>query len=283
MFKKAIAFPSIAAAIANPDVQLVEDKENIEESAKTDSTMQSLAAIHTRARAGETGFDQYTYKGVNKFLAFSQIEGSDGWTICINAPVSDFTDGVMTTIYVSIALMVIFIGLGLFAAIKIANGIANPISIFADRVSKLAEGEMTSPMPDVEAASTEIQVLKQSLQHTLNNTKLVISDIDYLLTDISNGNLDIFSKCPESYVDDYRDIFTAFRRLKKRLSQSFGDISSVAEQVSAGLSQVSFGAQSLAQGATEQASSVEALSSQAEVLKNQIGQFKLATSFSTEE
>ena len=50
--------------IADADVQLVIDKENIPELAKTNASLQSLAAIFSKAIAGETGFDRYTYKGV---------------------------------------------------------------------------------------------------------------------------------------------------------------------------------------------------------------------------
>ncbi|NCB05593.1 MAG: hypothetical protein EOM69_08735, partial [Clostridia bacterium] len=48
--------------IADPDTQLVIDRENIEELAKENTALKSLADIHTKARAGEAGFDRYTYK-----------------------------------------------------------------------------------------------------------------------------------------------------------------------------------------------------------------------------
>lgn len=246
--------------IADPDVQLVADKENIEEIAKTDSSTSSLAALHTKARAGSAGFGQYTYKGVKKFLAYAPIDGSNGWIMCILAPVSDFTGGAKTTVYISIALMVLFIAVGIFGSIYIANRVVNPISVFVGRLSKLSEGDVTSPMPEFDAVSSEFHILKSALDTTIKNTSLVITDIDYLLTQISSGNLDIFSRCPERYVGDYRHILTALRRLKKGLTESFGNILSVSEQVSAGASQVSSGAQTLAQGATEQASSIEELS-----------------------
>lgn len=246
--------------VAYIDDQSIIDKKNIFEMAKAQAALQPLVDSFKKAETGESGLSKYTYQGINKFLAYAPIDGSDGWVVCITAPVNDFTSGVTTTIYITIGLMVLFLAFGIFASLLITKGVVNPISIFVDRLSKLADGDVTSPLPQFEATSSEFQILKQSVESTLNNTEKVITDIDYLLSAIAGGNLDIFSKASERYVGDYSHILTGLRQLKKGLTETFQNILTVAEQVSAGSSQVSFGAQSLAQGATEQASSVQELS-----------------------
>jgi methyl-accepting chemotaxis protein len=246
--------------ISDPDTELIANEENIEESAKTNSMFTSLASLHARVRAGETGFDTYRYKGVNKFLAFSPIEGSNGWSMCILAPVSDFTGNVVTTIYVTVALIIIFVIGGIIGTIYIANRVVDPLKIYINRLSALADGDISTPFPDVTAASHEFAVLKSSIKGTLEHTGAIIRDVDYLLTEFSSGNFDVFSKESEAYVGDYKHILTSLRTLKRGLTDSFQNILQVSEQVSAGASQVSFGSQSLAQGATEQASSVQELS-----------------------
>ena len=246
--------------ISDPDTELVANKENIEESAKTNSMFASLASLHARVRAGETGFDTYRYKGINKFLAYAPIEGSNGWSICILAPVSDFTGGVTTTIYGAAILLVIIILVGVFGCIYIANRVVGPLKIYIDRLSKLSDGDISTPFPDVASTSSEFAVLKSSIKGTINHTGAIIRDIDYLLTEFSGGNFDVFSKETDAYVGDYKHILTSFRTLKHGMTDSFQNILQVSEQVSAGASQVSYGSQSLAQGATEQASSVQELS-----------------------
>ncbi len=247
-------------AIANVDTQRIIGKSNIGELSKTNASLKEMAELHAKALKGETGFGQYTYEGVRKFLAYAPVTGSNGWAIFINAPVSDFTGRVMTTIYVSIALAAVFILIGIFGCIYIAERVVGPIKLFINRLSALAAGDVVSPMPVFEAASAEFAVLKSSMESTLNNTGAIIKDIDYLLSEIAGGNFDIFSRETEKYIGDYKHILTSFRKLKKGLTESFENILQVSEQVSAGASQVSFGAQSLAQGATEQASSVQELS-----------------------
>ena len=54
---------------------------------------------------GESGFGTYFYGGSNKLLAFAPIEGTDGWSIAINAPLSDF----MGMTYIAILIVIIIL------------------------------------------------------------------------------------------------------------------------------------------------------------------------------
>lgn len=246
--------------IADPDMQNVMNKENIEEMAKTNPKMASLAAVHTKVREGKPGFDRYTYSGVRKFLAYSPIGGSDGWSVCVNAPEGDFTGGVTLAIYISIGTLILFIIAGIAVAVIIATKIANPITAFVGRLAKLSEGDVTSPVPQVRATSTEISLLKDSLDQTLQTTGSIIGDISYMLDNMANGDFSVSSRASERYHGDYQSILHALEQIKSGLSSSFFNILQVADQVSSGSAQVSVGAQSLAQGATEQASSIQELS-----------------------
>ena len=242
------------------DDKYITEKNNLQEMVKSAPALQPLYDSFGKASAGELGFSQYVFKGVKKLNSYAPIAASDGWVIIINAPTSDFTSGVTTTIYVSIALMVLFLIVGFFGSRIIAKSITSPITIFVGRLTKLAEGDVTSPLPTFDASSREFQLLKRSIEKTLDNTETVFEDIDYLLTEMSDGNFDVTAKATEKYVGDYEHILTAFKRLKKGLTESFLHILEVSEQVTDGSAQVSNGAQTLAQGATEQASSIEELS-----------------------
>jgi methyl-accepting chemotaxis protein len=246
--------------IANPDVSLVESKDNVIERAKTDSSLEKLASILTNALAGNSDFDTYTYKNVNKFVAYAPVSGTDGWSIFVGAPKADFMETVTYAIIASIILALLSILLGTIVTGKMTKGLAIPITSIMNRLSKFAEGDVSTPIPNITTTSLELDSLKKSMTLATENTGALIEDIDYLLTEISNGNLDIHSKVSERYVGDYENIRTSFRRLKQGLNESFGVILQISEQVSAGSAQVSSGAQTLAQGATEQASSIQELS-----------------------
>lgn len=246
--------------IADLDVQLVKDKENIPDQAKTNSNLKSLASIYNKGISGESGFGEYKYKGVSKFVAYAPIAGSDGWSIYVGAPQNDFTQGVTSAIIIAIIIMVGSMLIGFFIATVMTKSLETALGGVIKRLSEFAAGDVVSPMPDVETNSYESVVLKQTTALMIENTSAIVRDIDYLLKEISSGDFDITSRETNRYVGDYRNILVSFRALKRGLTESFESIKQVSTQVSAGSSQVSVGAQSLAQGATEQASSVQELS-----------------------
>ncbi|MBP8640676.1 MAG: methyl-accepting chemotaxis protein [Oscillospiraceae bacterium] len=233
---------------------------NISEAAKTNSALSTLAAVQAKAMTGESGFDRYTYNGVKKFAAYAPIEGTDGWSMFVSAPVADFTKGVTTAIYVAIIITIISILIGFVIATIMTRSLETALGGVIVRIQAFAQGDVTSPMQDVEANSYESAVLRDCTKLMVENTGAVVKDIDYILTEMANGNFNLFSKAPDKYVGDYANILTSVRNMKKSINESFHGIAQVSDQVSAGSSQVSFGAQSLAQGTTEQASSVQELS-----------------------
>ena len=256
--------------IADPDVELVTNKENIPKLAQTNTSLKSLADIFNKAMDGESGFGKYTYKGVKKFVAYTPVAGTDGWSICIAAPEKEFTEGVTQTIYISIALLILLLVIGTYVTKAMVKTLAVPITGVMNRLSDFAKGDVKSPVIDGDSVSLELDNLKKSLVFTTENTSAIIQDIDYLMEEIANGNLDASSKAPEKYIGDYENILKSFNRLKHGLNGSFGDILQVSEQVSAGSSQVSSGAQTLAQGATEQASSIQELSASIVEISNRV-------------
>lgn len=246
--------------IASPVMDDVKNKTNFINEAKANAGFQSLANIMTQAISGKTGFTTYTYGGVKKFVATDSISGSDGWVVCLSAPVSDFTQAVTQTIYVSVGLVILFLIIGISIMRKMIRSLEVPITQIVDRLAQFAAGDVVSPMPEIDAGTLELSSLVNSTKFTVENTGAIIKDIDYLLTEMSNGNFDIQTEDSNMYIGDYENILTAFKRLKEGLTDSFRNIIAVSDQVSAGASQVSSGAQSLAQGSTEQASSIQELS-----------------------
>ena len=246
---------------ADSDVQLVKDMENIEQDAAANASgSQELAAIHTKARVGGIGSASYKYNGTNEVLAYTAIEGSNGWTMVLFTPRTDFTSSIMSTIYISLGLAIFFALFAFFGSNYIASRVASPVSVFVNRLSTLAEGDVNTPLPPFDATSTEFHVLDAALSKTITSTSHVIADLDHLLSEFASGNLNARSANADMYVGDYNHLLLAMRRLRDGLTDIFKHILLVAEQVSAGSLQVSSGAQTLAQGATEQASSVQELS-----------------------
>lgn len=233
--------------------------QNIEELAKTDSTWSELAVYAADMRAGNSGVGQYKATGAKKLIAYAPVNNTDGWSLAIASPVSDF----MGTVYVSAIiigiLIVIILLIGVVIAIRLATSIGKPIQLCAERIHKLSEGDLSSPVPQINSQD-ETGRLAEQISRIVENLQNLIGDIGYLLDEMARGNFNVRSRDYNYYIGDYEQLLRHVRGINKQLSDTMAQINTASVQVSAGAEQVSSGAQSLAQGATEQASAVQELS-----------------------
>ena len=244
--------------IAHKNMDNVKNRENTQEDAKTDKKLKDLAALEVRMTLGESGFGRYEYGGSRKFLAFSPIEGTEGWSLAINAPTKDFTQSTVNGIIITIILMVVFLAISSYMAYRLARQIGEPVKDCAQRLRLLAEGDLYTPVHEIHTGD-ETQILADSARTLVQGFRLMIQDMDEMLAEMSRGNLTADSKCEEAYVGGYRGLLDSARKLSAQLSDTLRQINQSADQVSAGAEQVSAGAQALSQGATEQASAIEEL------------------------
>ena len=244
--------------IAHKNMDNVKNRENTQEDAKTDKKLKDLADLEVRMTLGESGFGRYEYGGSRKFLAFSPIEGTEGWSLAINAPTKDFTQSTVNGIIITIILMVVFLAISSYMAYRLARQIGEPVKDCAQRLRLLAEGDLDTPVHEIHTGD-ETQILADSARTLVRGFRLMIQDMDEMLAEMSRGNLTVDSKCEEAYVGGYRGLLDSARKLSAQLSDTLRQINQSADQVSAGAEQVSAGAQALSQGATEQASAIEEL------------------------
>ena len=244
--------------IAHKNMENVKNRENTQEDAKSDKKLKDLAALETRMTLGQSGFGRYEYGGSRKFLAFSPIEGTEGWSLAINAPTKDFTQSTVNGIIITVVLMVVFLVISSYMAYRLARQIGEPVKDCAQRLRLLAEGDLDTPVNEIHTGD-ETQILADSARTLVHGFRLMIQDMDEMLAEMSRGNLTADSKCEEAYVGSYRGLLDSARQLSRQLSDTLRQINQSADQVSAGAEQVSAGAQALSQGATEQASAIEEL------------------------
>lgn len=245
--------------IAHENIDVVRNQENTIQQAKTDSSLEKLAELESKMVAGETGFGSYSYDGVNKYLAYAPVAGTDGWSLAVNAHASDFLAETYRNILITVILIAVVILLAVLISVRVANGLGKPIRLCVQRIQKLQEGDLTSPVPEFNRKD-EIGLLVGATNQIVHVLQGIIEDLGYLLQEMSQGNLDVRSQHRELYVGDMAGVLSSLQALERGLSSTMSQIGTAANQVSAGAEQVSAGAQALAQGATEQASSVQELS-----------------------
>lgn len=232
--------------------------QNIEEEAKSDSSLRELAEIHGRMRRGENGFAPYVINGKRKFSAFAPVPGTDGWSIAITAPQSDFMGTTYAAIITTIVLVVASVIIGSLIAFRLAARIGNPIRMCAERLQKLAGGDLHSEVPKIEEKD-ETGILAGATAELVENVSGIIKDVDWGLSEMAAGNFTVDSSAADLYVGDFASLKESMYKILSHLTETLLQINQSADQVASGAEQVSAGAQALSQGATEQASSIEEL------------------------
>lgn len=244
--------------IAHKNIEAVRDKENTIADAKSDSSLKKLAAIETKMIAGASGFAEYTYGGVKKFSAYAAVPDTNGWSIAITAPISDFNQSAVAGVGVTLVLLLVTVIIASLISLRLAAGIGTPIRSCAERLQLLSEGDLDTPVPEFQRKD-EVGDLVTSTKVIVGGLSIMLKDIDAMLEQMGNGNFIVDTQAAEVYIGSFSPLLVSMRKIRDRLSDVLSQISISADQISAGSSQVSDGAQSLAQGATEQASSVEEL------------------------
>ncbi len=257
----------IGNTIAHPNLEAVRNKENTIREAKTDPSLAPLASIESEMIAGKSGFGEYSYDGGNIFTAYAPIKDTNGWSVAINAPTSDFTAATFKGIIITLVLLAISVLVSSTFAIRLASSIGGPVKACADRLRLLAEGDLKSPVPEINR-DDEVGDLVSSTNIITSSLINMIQDIDHLLTEMGNGNFTVESQNEEAYVGEFTHLKESVDQIKKRLVDVLYKIQLSADQVASGANQVSYSAQALAQGATEQASSVEELSATINEISN---------------
>ncbi len=243
--------------------------QNIENEAQNDSSLKELASIHAAMREGKSGFGEYKNDKKGMFAAYAPVNGTDGWSVAVVAPQSDYLSSAYFNIAINLAMMVLAILLSIIVALKLANSISRPMNACAERMRLLVEGDLETPVPKA-VSRDETGMLTQSTAELVEGLSAIIHDIGYLLGEMANRNLDIHSRRRDAYVGDFQNILGSMRNLKIELSGILDQINISAEQVSSASGQVSSSSQSLSQGAVEQASSVEELAAQIGEISDQV-------------
>ena len=161
----------------------------------------------------------------------------------------------------------------------VMSRIIRPLQTMTESSRNLSEGNLDFHI-DVNS-SNEIGVLADSLNTSVKNLKLYISDISMVLDEIAAGNLGKESAI--QYIGDFVQIQKAIETISDQFCNTMEQIHSSSSQVDSGANQVAVGAQSLAQGATEQASEVDNLLQMIEQVTEQINENTKSAAITTKE
>lgn len=247
---------NIGTIVAHPDIEQVRNQVNANTLSQTDSSYKDIAALEQKMIQGQSGTGFYNLNGEKRFLAFAPVENTNGWSLGVNAPSSDFLGDTINGIIITIVLLVAAIIISCLLAMNLASSIAKPVRQCAERLSLMAKGDLTSPVPK-SSAKDETGALLRDLNLMIGEINDIIKDISFHMKEIGEGNLT--NTVTREYKGDFAALEESVKKINLALNNTLWQINQSADQVASGSEQVSSGAQALSQGTTEQASAVEEL------------------------
>ncbi|MCI8406547.1 MAG: methyl-accepting chemotaxis protein [Oscillospiraceae bacterium] len=173
-----------------------------------------------------------------------------------NSQSSTQLQGFLLAVLVLIAVVALVVTL--IMALSVTKSLTAPIKEIEQAASDMAAGKLDVKVNYV--SQDELGVLSDKIRMLTQTLKEIISDEDYLLSEMADGRFDIKTRAEHRYIGDFAALLASIRRINTSLSDTLAQINQASDQVASGSDQVSAGAQALSQGATEQASSVQELS-----------------------
>lgn len=153
-------------------------------------------------------------------------------------------------------LTVAIVAISRTVSVVIAEGIAKPLNELEERLEEFEKGDISSPFPDYHDED-EVGDMVHAVSSTTAKLNTILSDVNYLLNEMANGNFQLKTSCEEEYVGEYKNLLLALRQMNRKMDSALKDVRSASENVNAGAINLAEGAQALAEGATDQAASIE--------------------------
>lgn len=246
--------------IAHSDSNQAIEGRNLISQARSSGKWSKHAEYEQEMVNQKSGFGQYYDEDTKESRLMSYVPiDLNNWSVAISVPYMDYLDEVLISIGLTAVLMVVMISMAVTVGKRVGNQITKPIEECAKRLQLLAEGDLDTPIPDMNTED-ETLWLADSTKLIVDKMNEIITDIQYLLREMSEGNFVVRSKIGvEAYVGGFNQIIQSIRTLNTRLRDTLKEINEGSHQVEAGAVQMAESAQNLAEGATDQSGSVQEL------------------------
>lgn len=251
------------------DYQLVLDEYNTQEEAKTDKKLKKLAEIEKAMTEGKTDYGQYYYNGKNKFMSYTPIAGTDGWSMDVSVVRDEFLGGTKLALILTIIIVIGAILISSLFMIRLSKNIVVPIRKCADRLTQLSNGDLTSEIPAIKTGD-ETQILADAAGTLVMRLKDMILDLTGILENMAAKNFDVNSSF--DYIGDFVPLQTSIGVIIENMNKVFGNIYDVTAQVNNGANEISTVSQNLSEGAMDQAGTIEELSASIADISDKVSQ-----------
>ena len=133
--------------IAHCDSAIAQEQKSNIELSQTDRALRGIAKVEQKMMTGVTGYGTYMKGGTITIQAYAPIEGTNGWSVAVNAPLTDFLGSTVVCIVIGVAIGAAAVCFSVRRAKKIGQAIGEPVAECTERIRQLAEGDLHTPAP----------------------------------------------------------------------------------------------------------------------------------------
>jgi methyl-accepting chemotaxis protein len=164
--------------IAHSNKDLVVKMYNAIEEAKNDEKLKALANIEIKMSKEETGIDRYEFDGIEKFVGFAPVKGTD-WSLAVvisTKEVLSELDSLKISVLVS---SILFLLIGFVIVYIISNSISKGIKSTSKHLDLLAKGDLSEEVSnkymkskdEVGVMTTSMKLMQDSLRSMIVKIK----------------------------------------------------------------------------------------------------------------
>ena len=231
-------------SIANANRDVVLQMDNIIVNAQKDSSLQVMADTVSTMIQGEPGNSHYTYKGVEKYIGYSPVTGTN-WMLAVTAPKEDILSGLGTLRTSTVIISSFFIVIGIIFSVIMSTLIVKPIKLLTQKLDVITDGDFSQEVVgNLLRSRDETGMLARSTEKMRQSIKAVISTV----TKESNNVLENATSQEEKV---------------SRLLSQIEDVSATTEELSAGMQETAASSEEMNAIAEEIEKAIEAMATRA--------------------
>lgn len=249
--------------VANENIDKVKNQDNIIKLGETDPSLAELSLIGKEMIKGKSGFGNYSYDGIKKYVGFSPVEGAS-WYLAVAAVEEDVLSGLSDLIKSLIIGTIIFIIISMIVIVFVTSIIVKPIKTASKKLDQIALGDFASEVPkSLTKRKDEFGSLGKSLetmQDSVSNVLKLVNEETALVA----KNIDIQEESIQHLLSEIEEVSATIQQL----SAGAEETAASTEEMNAASSEIENAIESIAKRAGEGSKSASEISERALGLKD---------------
>lgn len=260
-----------SAYIVNEEGKIVGDKE-IENITKQINVYDEYPGSKSRDMFdkvinGQTGSQKISLHHVKHYAAYSPVPGTL-WSLVIDVPVKEFKAASIVAAAAGVVLAIVILLIAQVLINRKISGLTDFLRVATGRIEALSQGDLASEVNEAKTGD-EIEVLTTALAKTVGQLNNYISNISYVLGELSGGNYTV--ETTGKYNGDFAALKKALEAITDSLNSNMQAMRDSAREVAANTDVVSAHTRQMQEDSGEQTEAVKRLNESINRIVSNIG------------